>query len=217
MKKMADIENYAIPRRLYRYRSLTNFEREMRCIEDKYLHCATYRAMNDPMEGYYTSSKFLEKSADLKAVRNEILSGKRRVRICCFSEVPYHELMWAHYADRYKGICVAYDFFNLRKYLPPEISFSRVYYNEEAPEVGRAFKPRDFDKTAKMILSYKNYRWLYERQWRMFADDETVFYEKECVTRVYMDRVFNRIKYKKSNVNSNQRKYPTKSRSSMDT
>jgi hypothetical protein len=37
-----------------------------------------------------------------------------------------------------------------------------------------------------MILSYKNYRWLYEREWRMFADYETVYYDKECVARVYI-------------------------------
>ena len=184
--KMATIQNYAIPRRLYRYRSLEKFDREMESIENTYLYCARYPAMNDPMEGYYWSSKLLQASNDLNDVRRAILDGKQRTRICCFSEVHDHELMWAHYAKRYYGICIAYDFFNLRKLLPPEITFSRVYYNEEPPEIGKSSKQRDFDETVKLILSYKNYRWLYEREWRMFADTERVSYDPKCVARIYI-------------------------------
>jgi Protein of unknown function (DUF2971) len=178
---MATIQNYAIPRRLYRYRSLENFDREMDSIERTYLYCA-----RDPMEGYYGSSKVLRESDELDDVREAILDGKQRTRICCFSEVYDHELMWAHYAKKYYGVCVAFDFYNLRKFLPPGITFSRIYYNEEPPEIGRSRKQRDFDETAKMILSYKNYGWLYEREWRMFANSERVFYDRKCVSQIYI-------------------------------
>jgi hypothetical protein len=37
-----------------------------------------------------------------------------------------------------------------------------------------------------MVLSYKSYRWLYEREWRMFADQGKVSYgNTDCVTHVY--------------------------------
>ena len=94
--------------------------------------------------------------------------------------------MWAHYADQFKGICVAYDFFNLRRFLPSGAKFSRVYYKEEAPEIGRS-RQRDPDQIAKTILSYKNYRWLYEREWRLFANIGAVeYYNLRCVARVYI-------------------------------
>jgi Protein of unknown function (DUF2971) len=184
---VASIETYVVPRYLYRYRPIARFDREMKAIETGYLYCSNYKAMNDPMEDYYSASKLLERSSDIKATRDAIGSGKRAIGICSFSEVFDHELMWAHYADKFQGICVAYDFFSLRRYLPPDVSFSRVYYNEEAPEVGRSRFARDPNEIAKTILSYKNYRWLYEREWRMFANIGAVEYtNSRCVARVYI-------------------------------
>ncbi|HML08669.1 MAG TPA: DUF2971 domain-containing protein [Xanthobacteraceae bacterium] len=182
----AEIETYVIPRYLYRYRSLKEFDREMQSIETDYLYCANYRAMNDPMEGHYSTSKLLQKSADAGEVRDAIFSEKMAIGICSFSEVFDNELMWAHYANQFRGICVAYDFFNLRKYLPFGITFSRVYYNEEVPKVGHS-KRRNSDRIAKMILSYKKHQWPYEREWRMFANIGEVYYQSQkCVARVYI-------------------------------
>lgn len=50
---MATIKSYVEPSRLYRYRSLRAFDREMEAIEDGYLFCAAYRTLNDPMEGAF--------------------------------------------------------------------------------------------------------------------------------------------------------------------
>jgi hypothetical protein len=187
---IADVEKiktYVIPRHLYRYRSMKNLEREIQSIESGYVFCSSYKDMNDPMEGFYSASKLLQGSPELSRVRDGILSGKRNIGLCSFSEVFNHELMWAHYADQFKGICIAYDFFMLRKYLPTDVSFSRVYYNEEAPQVGRSKLPRDIDENAKTILSYKNHRWLYEREWRIFAQQGRLRYNNpRCVARVYI-------------------------------
>lgn len=60
-----------------------------------------------------------------------------------------------------------------------------MYYNEMVPIVrhGR-LDPND---VAKMVLSYKNYRWLYEREWRMFASlGKAEYRDKSCVTHVYL-------------------------------
>jgi hypothetical protein len=38
-----------------------------------------------------------------------------------------------------------------------------------------------------MVLSYKNYRWLYEREWRMFEPPGKARYgDKACVSRIYL-------------------------------
>ena len=187
MAKIEKIETYVIPHYLYRYRSLNEFDREMGCIEQACVYCADFTMMNDPMEGHYSESKLLEKTADIKQVRAKILSGKMMIGMCAFSEVFNHELMWAHYADQFRGICIAYDFFMLRRHLPDGATFSRLYYNEDVPKVGFSKQPRDHNEIAKMIISYKNHRWLYEREWRMFASKGKVEYNNQrCVARVYL-------------------------------
>lgn len=185
---MAKIESYVIPRYLYRYRSLKEFSREMECIETGYIHCSNFKAMNDPMEGFYSASRLLQNSEKLNRIRGEIVNGKTNIGMCAFSEVFNHELMWAHYADQFRGICIAYDFFNLRHHLPDTVTFSRIYYSEDVPVVGLSRQqPINRNETAKMILSYKNHRWLYEREWRMFATIGRVEYGlQRCVARVYI-------------------------------
>ncbi len=113
--KVAEIRNYVKPRRLYRYRSIEHIDRELEAIEDGYLFCAAYKDMNDPMEGVYSASERLRRSSVYRNFEIDILSDKRRLGICSFSEVHNHELMWAHYASRFKGIRIEYDLIQLLK------------------------------------------------------------------------------------------------------
>lgn len=110
--------------------------------------------------------------------------------------------MWAHYADQFRGICIAYTFSKLLRYMAPEVSFVRMFYNETEPTIHRTHK--EPDHLAKMVLSYKNYRWLYEREWRMFAPLGRAYYRNTAsVTSVYLgsritdddrERIMNRLK-----------------------
>lgn len=119
---MAKVETYVQPRRLYRYRSLAQIQQELDAIENAYLYCSPYRNLNDPMEGLFTSSRLFRKSAEYRTLRNAIRDNKAQIGICSFSEVYDHELMWAHYANQFTGICVAYSFSRLLKALDREIS-----------------------------------------------------------------------------------------------
>ncbi len=191
---MASIESYVKPQRLYRYRSLKTpeeFEREVEAIEKGYLFCAAYMNLNDPMEGIFTSSQTLRNSVQFHEIREAIIDRKTEIGMCSFSEVNNHELMWAHYADHYRGICVAYNLSRLLKKLEKNFTFVRIYYNEKAPTVGKTNRERD--TLAKMVLSYKNYRWLYEREWRMFGSlGEAYYRDTTCVSRVYLGSRMNR-------------------------
>jgi hypothetical protein len=124
MYKFEKVETYVIPRYLYRYRSLKQFNREMNCIQNAYLYCANFEQMNDPMEGFYSESKLLERTPDIEKIRRTIISGKAMIGMCAFSEVFNQELMWAHYADQFRGICIAYDFYRLRHHLPDGVSLA---------------------------------------------------------------------------------------------
>lgn len=176
------------PQKLYRYRSLAadkRFKRELEALQQGYIWCSAYDNLNDPMEGVFRSSKVFRDRDNYRDTRRAIVENKLKIGLSSFSEVHDHELMWAHYADQYRGICIAYSFAKLLDDLGDDVSFVRMYYNEMVPLVRHSRQePND---VAKMVLSYKNYRWLYEREWRMFAPLGKILYtDKSCVTRVYL-------------------------------
>jgi hypothetical protein len=181
---LTEITSYVQPRKLFRYRSLNQLDRELDAIEKGYLYCSPYLNLNDPMEGLYTSSEVLRKSANYRAVRDAIRNNKAQIGICSFSETHDHELMWAHYANQFSGICIQYSLSRLVSKLPSEVTFVRMYYDEHGPTVYRTNKTPV--ELAKMVLSYKSYRWLSEREWRMFAGQGRIAYDKtNCITHVY--------------------------------
>jgi hypothetical protein len=61
-----------------------------------------------------------------------------------------------------------------------------MFYDETEPTLHRSRLPHD--DLAKMILSYKNHRWLYEREWRLFSPTkgEVYYRDRTCVTTVYL-------------------------------
>jgi hypothetical protein len=182
---MAQIQSYVEPPRLYRYRPSENLDREIQAIQEGYLFCAAFDDLNDPMEGLFASSKRLRNSDRYREIRSAIRDSKSHMGICSFSEVHNHELMWAHYATQFKGICIAYSLPRLLDSLANNVDFVRMYYNENVPIIGKTKKPAN--ELARKILSYKNYRWLYEREWRMFAPQGKAFYtNRNCVMRVYV-------------------------------
>jgi hypothetical protein len=183
---VATIEAYAQPPRLYRYRSLKELDREIDAIEQGYLFCAGFTALNDPMEGLFSSSRHFREKEDYRAMRQSILDNKSAVGMCCFCEVKNHELMWAHYADQFSGICVSYGLSKLLRCLPDNVAFVRMFYDETEPTLHRSSAPHN--DLARRVLSYKNHRWLYEREWRLFAPAQgKVYYrDQDCVTTVYL-------------------------------
>ncbi|HET9182739.1 MAG TPA: DUF2971 domain-containing protein [Candidatus Angelobacter sp.] len=182
---MAKVKAYIYPLRLYRYRPARNLERELRAIREHYLWCSGFEMLNDPMEGVFASSRRVRRADGYHDLKAAVIHNKGRVGICSFSEVHYHELMWAHYADQFQGLCIGYSLRRLLKYLPANVEFVRMYYDEKVPMIRDDSEPPMI--AAKKVLSCKNYRWLYEREWRMFASLGSIGYEKtSCVTHVYL-------------------------------
>ena len=182
---MAHIRSYVEPPQLYRYRPSEHLDREIQASHEGYLFCAAFDDLNDPMEGLFASSRRLRNSDRYHEIRTAIRDSKSHIGICSFSEVQNHELMWAHYASQFKGICIAYSLPRLLGSLANNVDFVRMYYNESVPIIGKTKKPAS--ELARKILSYKNYRWLYEREWRMFAPQGKAFYTNpHCVTHVYL-------------------------------
>lgn len=184
---MAKVKFYSTPPRLHRYRPLgAKLDREIAAIRDGYIFCPKFSDMNDPMEGMHRESLAYIMKAKPKKERQAIAKEKGQLGIASLSEVYDHEPMWAHYADQFKGMCVAYTTSKLLKGLPEEFDFIRMSYSEEPPVI-LANRASLIDK-AKLTLSTKTVRWMSEREWRLItprsgrADYEDV----RCVFRVYL-------------------------------
>lgn len=175
VKLPAKIIDYVVPARLYRYRSLRRIgqknsdilDREMKAIERNHLWCSDFNSLNDPMEGAFVATMRVKRHSRYKDALQTIKNGKVELGLCAFSETNNNELMWAHYSDEFGGICIRYNFRRLLKGLSNSYSFSRISYAEHPPKMGKP--DGDFSLKVRRIMSTKNHRWLYEREWRMFA------------------------------------------------
>lgn len=103
----------------------------------------------------------------------------------CFSEVNNSILMWSHYSDNHKGMCLefdtSYELFS---------KAMKVEYGKEFPSVNPLiyFKNDNIDKFKffKPILSkYKD--WSYEKEWRIFHKESNKLfgYELDSLKAVY--------------------------------
>ncbi|WP_185966136.1 DUF2971 domain-containing protein [Rhodopseudomonas palustris] len=177
---MVRIEPPVAPANLYRYRSLTHrpnsLASEIRSIREAYLYCSNFRTMNDPMEGFYDPTVGLRGVEDYEHVVRRIYDAKSYHGIACFSETNSNELMWAHYADNYAGICVRYKTQALLDGLSNDVCVARVNYGDVPPPVDHD-DAMDSRSAAIKILSHKKAAWAYEREWRVLGNIKRTSYD----------------------------------------
>jgi hypothetical protein len=188
---VAEIRTYVMPPKLYRYRSVDGPERlaqEMAAMEEGYLWCSSFRDMNDPMEGIYQAAATFKSDPDFENRLKDILGRKLGIGICSLSETATNELMWAHYADQFRGVCVEYDVAALLAALPREVDLVQVHYNDKMLKIGfEELRDADVEDIAKRILSCKYRSWNYEREWRVLGRRQRRlgYRDRRCVTRVF--------------------------------
>jgi hypothetical protein len=169
---MALIDPPVPPPQLFRYRKVSSIElaeQELSAISKNYLWCSGYKPLNDPMEGVYGVSLWLAKQPTLNRLGREILGQKRSVGVCCFSDTFDNELMWAHYAENYTGMCIAYSTKQLMAGLGDNVHVVRVSYDGNPPRIGEADVGSP-QQAARRILSHKKACWSYEREWRFLVE-----------------------------------------------
>lgn len=83
------------------------------------------------------------------------------IGVCCFSARPDHVLMWSHYGDQHRGICLGFDA------SPPLTLFSmarQVRYSEHRPVIE---EPNRGKNDLHHALVTKAAFWSYEQEWRI--------------------------------------------------
>lgn len=183
---MANLELPVLPPLLYRYRKLSanNFQQEIDAIRGKYIWCSTYKELNDPMEGFYKPSARFLKLTNFESTAQRIFDAKQTIGVCSFSDTHDNEVMWAHYAENYQGVCIGYRPRSLLKELPTEARLVRLGYGSTAPELGKHDGSAPADEAARKILSHKKASWLYEREWRILARPGPLRFNGRCIAEL---------------------------------
>lgn len=184
---MAELRIYAKPSNLYRYRRLGDqVEQEVRALRERYIYCAAYIHMNDPMEGMHRlSSRFAGKASSTKS-HGRVQEALDTMGIASMAEAHDHEPMWAHYAGDFTGMCVEYSLNRLLKGMSDDIKVCRMMYSEREPVL--LDDKSDAMDRARLSLSSKTVRWAGEREWRVFKPTvgEAHHREPRTVTKIYL-------------------------------
>lgn len=109
----------------------------------------------------------------LRYLRTVFDQLRNTMGVSCFSEWNNSLLMWAHYANNHRGICVEYDLMeihNVLKFTPIPVTYSedRTCFNFFDPESLQ----KDTFKLFIQSLASKSPEWSYEKEWRIILADD---------------------------------------------
>lgn len=110
------------------------------------------------------------------AAQAEIALKLRRRGVFSGSETPTNILMWSHYADRHRGICIGY------RMCYKDMSDAYVrrvkYSDNDDREVLDPVELTDPDRAIEKLLTFKSHLWKYEKEWRLILKDKLSDSEK---------------------------------------
>jgi hypothetical protein len=143
--------------RLYYY---TSKQFGMKSLWEKRLKIGKYEELNDPFElqAYksieQTHHQFIDAVIDAVSYDSGVI---------CFSETWKSNLMWAHYADKHRGLCLGFD-------IPEGPALTKIKYVKS-----RIAIPENFKETLHLIakdlfstiLEVKSSQWAYEKEHRL--------------------------------------------------
>ena len=153
-------------------------------IKRRRLKVARINELNDPFE--FAGVNFSDKSTRdaFKRMKNEMNEQRG---LLCFSTKWKNPVMWSHYADKHKGICLGFDV--------ADTSVGPVSYSGKrlAIELEKLKKPRDLSVEYVTKLFFTKYtHWKYENEYRSFVTLE----EKDKNTGLYFAEFSDRLTLK---------------------
>ena len=222
---MEKAENKEVPRYIYKYMSLESF---IEMVTQQTLYFATPIIYNDPFDTkvdiIYEST--LEKKKDfwktfgreddfadrMEEVPNPILKTMideaytdvlSKFRVCCFCQGFDNILMWSHYSNMHKGVCVKFD--RAKDELFNDVM--PISYNEQLPKYNLVEGTLE---DVRRTIYIKSKDWEYEKEMRIVKHiqqgvDNKVKFKKKALCEVILGCRFP--EYKKLAVQAIIKKY----------
>ncbi|RUW57016.1 DUF2971 domain-containing protein [Mesorhizobium sp. M8A.F.Ca.ET.021.01.1.1] len=139
--------------RLYHF---THAAYALQDIEHRRLKIAEIKDLNDPFD---LRAPRLNDSRERRRWENWRDEMGRKFGLLCFSPDWTNAVMWSHYADRHRGICLGFD-------VSDQIA-STVTYSQDRPEIDLSRKPQESD--IQPLLFIKGPDWRYEEEYRVWT------------------------------------------------
>jgi hypothetical protein len=166
---------------VYKY---LNAEYGLQAIRNRRIKIARLMELNDPFE-------FLGCNLQDRNFRRSLLSTKQELStnngLICFSRTWRNPVMWAHYADNHKGICLGF-----------EVNDEFLREVDYVPE--RPSPPKNLDEAFMMSLLYSKFsHWRYEQEMRVYVKLD----KGSKINGMYFYKFNNELKLRKIIVGSN--------------
>jgi hypothetical protein len=120
-------------------------------IEKKRIKISEIDQLNDPFELWCVSQE--DKQVRL-ALRNYKKEMGQRFGLICFCQHWHNPLLWSHYADKHRGMCLGFEV--------DDRGLRAVNYVEERPDL----KMPPTKESSNELLFTKYRDWQYEEEWR---------------------------------------------------
>ena len=147
------------PKYIFKYQPITDYTLEN--LKNKKLLASHPGTFNDPFE-----FKFHQIGKNIQ--RNEIeqfIAEIENFKVICLTDDPYNILMWSHYADFHKGICLG--FYNWGLTYP-------INYTDNFPTIDfRITDERQRITDIHTVLHTKSKVWEYEKERRICLVPDT--------------------------------------------
>lgn len=135
-------------------------------IPERRMKLSLFDDLNDPFE----LRPYALSSAELRVVAKALHSSiSERKGLTCFTDNWVSPVMWAHYADKHKGVCLGFDI----PHEPPNELVHPVSYSIDRLKLvldsARPLMGLDQD-IYRTVVYTKSSEWAYEREWRAIAN-----------------------------------------------
>ena len=169
---------------LFKFRPVETVEQLIRVIDSinkNRMFFPNYKNLNDPLESSgvlinlsgYAGKSIIEAADDEDSIVHNI---RNEYRILALTENCFSPIMWAHYANGYKGVCIGYwksDTFS---------SAQKIEYIEKQQCAKNADKNGCVDDNDDLELAvcdsffYKHSAWSYEKEWRIVRKQDDHYF-----------------------------------------
>ncbi len=153
---------------LFKYRTLDNWSYLEDIFQRSRLYAASFRSLNDPMEGLLYEH---DKDVSLK-YRKAVRTASGRLNICSLCDSRDNTLLWSYYAGGHKGVAIGVRV--LPRQSPRVDDPVKVTYDMTVnidPHTERSQSPSD---VAKCVLKQKLTFWSHENEFRVFTTQRYV-------------------------------------------
>ncbi|MCK4357316.1 MAG: DUF2971 domain-containing protein [Candidatus Cloacimonetes bacterium] len=143
----------------------------------------TSEQINNITNDYYKNPE-----DNLKHAQETVKKDVEDYSIACFSCTKENILMWSHYSDNHKGICLTFDSLNLfKKSLHIDktiLNVLRVKYVPDYPEINY-FIPNKFKEEVYNMFKYKYNFWDKEKEVRFISEKRgLISFNKEALLEI---------------------------------